>query len=78
MGAMFLERTTVMGNKRQRELAKQLLIMVMSSVVSAIALNEFLVPGKIFSAGINGVSQIIATVLEMTGMHVSTGWFILL
>lgn len=78
MGATFLERATVMGNKQQRELAKQFLIMVMSSVVSAIALNEFLVPGKIFSSGINGVSQIIATILQMVNLHVSTGWFILL
>ncbi|WCJ48329.1 YitT family protein [Levilactobacillus brevis] len=67
-----------MLEKSRREVGKHLLIMIGSALITAIALNEFLVPGKIFSAGINGVSQIIATLLQMGGIHVSTGWFILL
>ena len=68
----------IMLEKSRREVGKHLLIMIGSALITAIALNEFLVPGKIFSAGINGVSQIIATLLQMGGIHVSTGWFILL
>lgn len=62
----------------KRELGKHFLILIGSAIITAIALNEFLVPGKIFSAGINGISQIISTLLEMGGIHLSTGWFILL
>lgn len=62
----------------RREFGKHLLILIGSALITAIALNEFLVPGKIFSAGINGISQIISTLLEMGGIHLSTGWFILL
>ena len=68
----------IMLEKSRREVGKHLLIMIGSALITAIALNEFLVPVKIFSAGINGVSQIIATLLQMGGIHVSTGWFILL
>jgi len=64
--------------ENRRELGKHLLILIGSAIITAIALNEFLVPGKIFSAGINGISQIISTLLEMGGIQVSTGWFILL
>ncbi|MFC6289251.1 YitT family protein [Levilactobacillus angrenensis] len=64
--------------ENERELGKHLIILVGSAVITAVALNEFLVPGKIFSAGINGISQIISTLLAMTGVHLSTGWFILL
>lgn len=64
--------------ENKREVGKHLLIMLGSAAITALALNEFLVPGKIFSAGINGISQIIATLLQMGGIHLSTGWFILL
>lgn len=64
--------------ENRREVVTHLLIMMGSAVISAIALNEFLVPGKIFSAGINGISQIIAMLLQGVGINLSTGWFILL
>lgn len=65
-----------MGSTKQR--LQEAGIMIGSALISAVALNEFLIPGKIFSAGINGISQILAMLLEMIGLHVSTGWFILL
>ncbi|MCW3777527.1 YitT family protein [Lactobacillus sp. PFC-70] len=60
------------------QMGRQILVLIGSAVISAIALNEFLIPGKIFSAGINGISQILAMLLQMVGLHVNTGWFILL
>ncbi len=68
----------IMLENNRREVGKHLLILLGSAIITAIALNEFLVPGKIFSAGINGISQIIATLLAAVGIHLSTGWFILL
>ncbi len=55
------------------------LIMAGASIVSAIALNEFLIPGNIFSAGINGISQLLS-ILVSTVFHIklNTGWLILL
>ncbi|MCF7523569.1 hypothetical protein L3X07_10925 [Levilactobacillus brevis] len=44
----------IMLEKSRREVGKHLLIMIGSALITVIALNEFLVPGKIFSAGING------------------------
>lgn len=62
----------------KRQVGLHIAVLIGSAVISAVALNEFLIPGKIFSAGINGISQIIAMLLQMVGIHVSTGWFILL
>lgn len=50
-----------------------------SALISAVALNFFLIPGNIFSAGINGISQILA-ILSRHWFHlkINTGWLILL
>lgn len=61
--------------KRQ---AQQFLVAIGSAVVNAIALNDFLIPGKIFSAGINGIAQILALASQASGLPIGTGWFILL
>ncbi|MFC6208050.1 YitT family protein [Levilactobacillus tongjiangensis] len=65
-------------NLRKREVGKNVLIVVFASVINVVALNDFLIPGKIFSAGINGIAQIVAMLLDTAGVHLSTGWFILL
>lgn len=62
----------------KEQLGRRIAVLAGSAIISAVALNEFLIPGKIFSAGINGISQIIAMLLQMVGIHMSTGWFILL
>ena len=63
----------IMLENNRREVGKHLLILLGSAIITAIALNEFLVPGKIFSAGINGISQIIATLLAAVGIHQALG-----
>ncbi|WP_125683984.1 YitT family protein [Levilactobacillus yonginensis] len=65
-------------NLRKREIGKNVLIVVFASIINVVALNDFLIPGKIFSAGINGIAQIVAMLLDTVGVHLSTGWFILL
>ena len=48
--------------------------MAITALTSAVGLNFFLIPAKVFSAGMNGIAQIIATLL---GIHINTGIFIL-
>ncbi|MCH5461456.1 YitT family protein [Lactobacillus sp. LC28-10] len=54
-------------------------LIIGSAFINAIALNFFLIPGNIFSAGINGVSQILSIlVLKWFHFRLNTGWLILL
>ncbi|GAK47891.1 putative membrane protein [Secundilactobacillus oryzae JCM 18671] len=65
--------------KQGKDLLIKIVMMIGSSIVSAIALNEFLIPGKIFSSGINGISQLLSTFVEhVFQVDINTGWFILL
>ncbi|KRM57336.1 YitT family protein [Secundilactobacillus malefermentans] len=62
-----------------KDLGIKIVMMIGSSIINAIALNEFLVPGKIFSSGINGISQLLSTFVEhVFQIQINTGWFILL
>lgn len=58
--------------------AWQLLVMVASAVVSAIALNEFLIPADTFSGGVNGIAQLLYSLGAPLGLHVNTGYYIFL
>lgn len=54
-------------------------LIVGSAFISAVALNFFLIPGNIFSAGINGVSQILSILaLKWFHLRINTGWLILI
>lgn len=61
-----------------KQRGRQLAVAIGASVINAVALNDFLTPGKIFSAGINGIAQIAALVSETMGVQIGTGWFIIL
>ncbi|MFC0233121.1 YitT family protein [Vagococcus entomophilus] len=64
---------------RKSEKLKKALVILMTGITSAIALNMFLTPAKVFSAGMNGVSQLLSSILETTfNIHISTGIFILI
>jgi len=56
----------------------QLVVMVASAVVSAVALNEFLIPANTFSGGVNGIAQILYSAGKPMGLHINTGYYILL
>lgn len=51
-------------------------VILLSGLTAAIALNFFLIPAKVLSAGMNGVAQLIVAVgWEQFGLHLSTGLF---
>jgi len=56
----------------------QLVVMVASAVVSAVALNEFLIPANTFSGGVNGIAQLLYSAGKPLGLHINTGYYILL
>ncbi|BDZ30838.1 YitT family protein [Lactiplantibacillus sp. WILCCON 0030] len=56
----------------------QLVIMVASALVSAFALNEFLIPANTFSGGVNGIAQILYSAGKGIGFQINTGYYILL
>ena len=64
---------------QQSERLKKIGVILLSGLTAAIALNFFLIPAKVLSAGMNGVAQLIVAVgWEQFGLHLSTGLFILL
>lgn len=63
----------------RKDFALKCAVIVGSALINAIALNFFLIPGNIFSAGINGISQVLSIlVLKWFQFHINTGWLILL
>lgn len=65
---------------KKSELTKQILVMIFAAVCLAVALNMFLIPADVFSAGINGISQLISsTLLRLFDINIGTGiWIFLL
>lgn len=71
---------TKASEKHQRnEIIKKIGVVLLSGLSAAIALNYFLIPAKVLSAGMNGVAQIIVALgQEFFQIELSTGLFILL
>lgn len=64
---------------KQSETLKKFAVIFVTGILVGISLNFFLIPAKVFSAGMNGVAQIIATLLYThLGITIDTGLFILL
>ncbi|WP_262314677.1 YitT family protein [Lacticaseibacillus parakribbianus] len=59
---------------------RRLGVAVVSALLTAIALNFFLTPARVFQAGATGVAQLISIFLQAIGVthHDVTGWFNLL
>ncbi|MBP2099298.1 YitT family protein [Enterococcus rivorum] len=69
----------LISNSKNSEKIKKILVILVTGITAAIALNFFLIPAKVFSAGMNGVAQITAALLETNfSITVNTGLFILL
>lgn len=67
------------NNYQKNEEIKKILVIFISGILAAISLNFFLTPAKVFSAGMNGVAQIIASLLHNhLAINLDTGIFILL
>lgn len=63
----------------KNEELKKVLVIFITGILAAIGLNFFLTPAKVFSAGMNGVAQIIASLLSNhLSINIDTGIFILL
>ncbi len=45
---------------QRNESIKKIAVMAITALTSAVGLNFFLIPAKVFSAGMNGIAQIIA------------------
>lgn len=65
------------ANDKNTEILKRIGVLVVCGLTSAIALNYFLIPAKVLSAGMNGVAQIIVAIgLNNFGIQLNTGLFI--
>ncbi|MBO0460456.1 MULTISPECIES: YitT family protein [Enterococcus] len=64
---------------QRNENLKKIVVILMTGLTAAVALNYFLIPANVFSAGMNGIAQIIASLLsEWVHIDVDTGTFIFL
>ena len=58
---------------------KKFAVIILTAVTGAIGMNMFLIPAGIFSAGANGLAQIISRLFaENLNMNVDTGFLILI
>lgn len=48
---------------QQNELIKKIAIVIFAGVILAVALNLFLIPANVFSAGVNGLAQLFSGIL---------------
>lgn len=69
----------VITSYQQNQLIKRVLVILLSGLAGAVSLNYFLIPAHVLSAGMNGVAQIIASVLHTNfDLTIDTGLFIFL
>lgn len=62
-----------------KDALKKCLVILFTAITGAIAMNMFLIPANIFSAGANGIAQIISRIFsDSFGIGVNTGFLILL
>lgn len=59
---------------QQNEMIKKVIVILFSGVILAVALNFFLIPANVFSAGVNGIAQLISGILDKSyGIGIDTG-----
>ncbi|WP_086349389.1 YitT family protein [Candidatus Enterococcus clewellii] len=64
---------------KRSELIKKILVIILTGFTGAMGLNMFLIPAQVFSAGMNGMAQILATLLyNHLSITIDTGLFIFL
>ena len=63
----------------QNELIKKSILVVLAGLVLAVALNLFLIPANVFSAGVNGIAQLLSGILlKSFNIKLDTGIIIFL
>lgn len=56
------------------EMLSRMMIIFLNCIISAIGMNFFLIPANVFSAGVNGLSQIVVGIVQMSfGYSIDTG-----
>ncbi|MGX7014063.1 YitT family protein [Vagococcus silagei] len=64
---------------QQNETIKKIIIVILAGFLLAVGLNIFLIPANVFSVGLNGISQLLSSFIDMNfGIHINTGIFIFL
>ena len=67
----------IMTAYHKNERLKKIVVILITGLTAAVALNYFLIPANVFSAGMNGIAQIISSLLyEWFHIKVDTGTFI--
>ncbi|MGO3732877.1 MAG: YitT family protein [Vagococcus sp.] len=72
-----------MGNiteaDRKKEFSKKIAVVIVAGFALALGLNMFLIPANVFSAGVNGMAQLVSSSLAMMfNIKVNTGILIFL
>lgn len=63
----------------KKDLLKKIAVILLTGISGGLALNYFLTPAKVFSAGMTGIAQIVAAACEaFFGITINTGLCILL
>ncbi|MDH6364033.1 uncharacterized membrane-anchored protein YitT (DUF2179 family) [Enterococcus sp. PF1-24] len=71
--------SSVVKNYQKNEFIKRGLAILITAISGALALNYFLIPANVLSAGINGIAQIISKILNQEfSLQIDTGIFIFL
>lgn len=61
------------------EMITRSMIILLNAIIGAIGLNLFLIPANVFSAGLNGVSQLLSEALKIfSGVTIDTGILVFL
>ena len=69
----------LLASQHKKEFMKKIFVILLTGITGAMGLNLFLIPAKVFSAGMNGIAQILATLLQSHfSLTIDTGVFILL
>ncbi|MBL1225663.1 YitT family protein [Enterococcus sp. BWR-S5] len=64
---------------KRSEFIKKIFVIALTGITGAMGLNMFLIPAQVFSAGMNGIAQILATLLySHLSITIDTGLFIFL
>ncbi|MGX7023668.1 YitT family protein [Vagococcus hydrophili] len=58
---------------QKNEMIKKSIIVVFAGIVLAVALNLFLIPANVFSAGVNGIAQLLSGILGEYNIKMDTG-----
>ncbi|MGY3746929.1 YitT family protein [Vagococcus salmoninarum] len=63
----------------KNELLSKIGVVILAGILAAVSLNMFLIPANVFSAGMNGISQLVSGAFEMyLGIKIDTGLLIFL